>query len=430
MKRWLAVWFYLAAAGVWLAACQTISPRIQPSATAVSPTATITLPTATPAAQTPVGFEQFLAGAQAQQLSQRPATVNGYMAQVEQAPLIGPETAVILYRGPGQRVQLLGDMNNWNPETAADLTRLEGTDLWYLVASFEPAARLDYLFLIDGSERRLDPLNPQLGPNPTGPRSVLVMPAYDDPLPVVGAPPRGVVSSHTLDSAALNETRTFFVYEPPGQVIGQPLPVLIMNNGSNFLTLLEMPRYLDALIAERILPPLLVVFVPPIDAAIEYALNDNYAVFLADELVPYLQGNFNVSGQAAETGIAGADLGALAAVQAAIRRPDVFGLLVGLSGPYAFGDGRLLDEIGDSAARLGLQKDAASEQRVFLAVGSYETGQTSQDRGPLDLVQAAESLETALIEGGRQIRLEQRPAGHSWGYWRDALIRGLIFLYG
>ena len=105
-------------------------------------------------------------------------------------------------------------------------------------------------------------------------------------------------------------------------------------------------------------------------------------------------------------------------------------MLVGLSGPYTFGDRRLLEEIADQERALGFAEGTVSNQRVYLAVGSYESGPAASDGGPLDLVEAAEALEAVLTASGRQVRLEQRPAGHSWGAWRDALVRGLIFLYG
>ena len=52
-----------------------------------------------------------------------------------------------------------GDFNDWSTDADA-MQNVEGTDFYYLTKKFESDARLDYKFVIDGSNWILDPLNP------------------------------------------------------------------------------------------------------------------------------------------------------------------------------------------------------------------------------------------------------------------------------
>ena len=192
-----------------------------------------------------------------------------------------------------------------NP-AAPPMSRVEGSDLCYWPSAFEPDARLDYRIVVDSREAVLDPLNPNTVPGPQGPNSELRMPGYQQPpelqppdLPV----PSGTVSSHTLESQLLGQTRTFQVYEPPGQIVGQSLPGVIINNGSDYLNLINTPGILDSLIAGRQIPPLLAVFVTPINATEDYSLNDAYAGFLAEIATEVQAAPLTLSGSGFQVGI-------------------------------------------------------------------------------------------------------------------------------
>jgi enterochelin esterase family protein len=298
---------------------------------------------------TVAGFDDFLSTTEAEKPDQRRDLVNRYLGSLTQAPIASGDEAIFLYRGAAQSVQVLGDMNGWDMESAPAMTRLDGSDLWYWRSAFEPDARLDYRLLVDSRDVILDPLNPNSVPGPLGPNSELRMPAYQLPPeldPAAASVPAGTITSHTLDSQLLGQRRTVQVYEPPGQIVGQPLPVLYINGGSDYLNLIDAPTILDRLIAQRQIPPLLVVFITPINAEQDYSLNDAYAGFLAEELAPYIQETFAASDDPAATGVLGNSLGGLAAVHAALAHPDVFGLAAAQSGRFGLQDGALIGGAG------------------------------------------------------------------------------------
>lgn len=412
-----------------LVACKIENPLASPIATQPPTPTPEPRPTSTPTADSVSGFRQFLAEANASQPSQRSVLVNRYLALLEHTPITEGETAVFFWQGSAQSVQLVGDMNNWSPENAPALTRLEGTDLWFLEAIYEPEARLDYKFLVDGDNMQLDPLNPDTMTSLAGPNSVLKMPAYITPAEITALGDEGVTAgtmrTHTLESASLSQTRTFLVYEPPGQIIGEQLPTLYINDGDQYLTLIDTPAILDQLIAQRRIPPLIAVFIPPVLPVEDYTLNDSYARFLADELVPFIQENYGVNPSPQVTGILGSGLGGLAAVHAALTRPDVFGLVAGQSGNYAINDDALMRQVNSKRAGLANLEPL----RLYLVVGNYETA-VGGDQEQGNLLEANRRLAQALDNTNWQYLSEELPEGHSWGLWQGTIGRALTYLYG
>lgn len=411
-----------------LAACQTGNPLALPTETPLPPTAT---PQAT-ASPTPLpgslaGFDDFLAQAEARRPDQRQDLANRYVGQLAQTPITGGDEAIFLFRGAAQVVQILGDMNDWDIDQASAMTRLDGTDLWFWRANFEPDARLDYQLLVDGQPIGLDPLNPDTVPSPGGPKSELRMPAYQTPAeltPSTEQIPSGTVTSHTLDSQHLGQTRTILIYDPPGQIVGQPLPSLYINGGTDYLNLIDTPAILDRLIAQRQIPPLLTVFIAPVNADQEYALNDAYADFVAGELVPFVQDRFGANTDPAATGIMGNGLGGLAAVHAAVNHPDVFGLVAAQSGRFGHDREALIRYVGrQQAGRAGFDPP-----QVYLVAGAYETAVLAGNE-PENIVEANREMAGAFEQAGFDYRLDERPEGHSWGLWRGSLGRALSYLF-
>ncbi len=360
--------------------------------------------------------------------SGRPPLVNRYMAQIGSAPLAEGNQAIFIWRGSAQKVQLAGDMSGWNVEKALEMTPLEGTDLWYYRAQFEPDARLDYQFLVDGIAQP-DPLNPQRAIGRLEPASELAMPGHITPPELDQLEmdvPAGGLRTHTIDSIFLNQTRTFFVYSPPGQVVGQKLPVLYINDGGDYLNLIDAPAILDRFIALRLGSPLLAVFIPPISAEDDYMLNDGYVSFLAEELAPFIHENYDASSDPGQNGILGSAYGGLAAVYTALKRPDVIGLAAGQSAAFNAGDNSLVRNLADIRRQDNLLESAANLPRFYLVVGSYE----NDVLGLGDVLSANRMAVDRLRSASYQVVYDERHEGHGWALWRGTLGQTVIQLFG
>jgi enterochelin esterase family protein len=412
----------------FVTSCQVNLPLAAPAETPVPFTATVAAtPTIAPVANSPAGFETFLTQVESSSSANRQCLVNRFTAELS-APVASGEKAVFLWRGEAFNVQLLGDMNNWSLPDAPSLTRLTGTDMWYLPLDLAHNARLEYQFVIDGSQWSLDPLNPRTVIGQQGPNSELVMPGYETPpelLPAEADVPAGTLTAHTLYSDHLNQTRTLFVYAPPGQLVGQRMPSLYLNDGGDYLNQIDTPLILDRLIAQREIPPLVAVFIPPISPMSEYALDDNYVSFLADELVPFIQATYDTAPDPAVTGIIGPTAGGGAALYTAIKRPDVFGLAAGQSIAALPDNNTLIRRLIGAGQGAGDEPPSAPLPRVALVVGSYETAIA----GSGDLLAANRRLKANFEAQGYDIQYEERPEGHGWGLWRGSLGGLLRFLY-
>jgi enterochelin esterase family protein len=189
--------------------------------------------------------------------------------------------------------------------------------------------------------------------------------------------------------------------------------------------LIDTPALLDALIALRLIPPMVVVFLPPVLALEEYSQNDNYISFLADELVPFVQDNFGTDADPAATGVMGSTVGGLAALYAAQTRPDVFGLAAGQSVANLGIDDGLFERRG------GFQSDQASADlpdRIYLVVGAYETAVDIHGERQ-NLLADNRRLAEELAASGQEVQYEELPEGHSWGLWQGTFGRALSYLY-
>lgn len=398
---------------------------LDPTSTAPPPTQppTPTLPP-TPDPYSGIGFDAFLAQVEGALLRDRPGLINPYLAQLPSAPLVDGERVIFIYQGSNARtVQVAGDMSGWDPAGGPQLRQIEGTDLWVGEASYEIDARLDYKFVINGQNWILDPLNPRTVPGGFGPNSELAMPGYVEPAeiqPATTPVPAGTLTEHTLDSTFLEQTRTFYVYSPASTLVGAKLPTVVIHDGGEYISLIEAPAILDRLIAAGEIPPLVTVFVPPVSRNIEYDRNDAYVQFLADELIPFIQAQYDTDPDPTKTGNIGASLGGLLAVYAALTRPDVFGLAGGYSGAYSLGRDAVVEQVLRGEVR---------PVRFYLVVGTYETA-VSRNEQEGNLLAANQRFVQALEMRSYGYKYVETPQGHSWGLWRDYLGDGLRFLYG
>jgi enterochelin esterase-like enzyme len=412
--------------------CQTeTGPSISTGLPAPAVTETIPAPIETIERDLISEFTELLNQAELKKAFERQSSIDRYFARLQSAPITRDGTAVFIWRGAASSVQLVGDMNNWDVEAAPYFIRLEGTDLWYLETVFETDARLDYKFVINGDDWRLDPLNPKTIMGGFGPNSELIMPDYtvpDELLPADGTKATGTLEQHTLDSLHLGQTRTFFVYEPAGQLVGAKTPSIYINDGGDYLNLIDATAILDKLIADREIPPLVAVFIPPINSNLEYALDDAYASFLADELVPFIQRTYDTDPDPARTGTLGASMGGLEALFSAITRSDVFGLAAGQSGAFSVGDDAIIDKLEIASLAYDIGGTSRRDLRIYLVVGTYETA-ISGDSSTGDLLAANRRLADALESTKYAFMYKERPEGHSWGLWKATLGQALSYLF-
>lgn len=354
------------------------------------------------------------------------AAVDAFLDGIE-VPLVEGPYCTFLWRGDAdeawvcQRVVGLPDR--------IPMRRVHGTDLWHLVLELPAGSRVEYQIEIrrgEHYERFNDPLNPRLSHSPVGSSSVCFGPGYETPEWVTPDPEArpGEIREVVIESRALKRDAHVSVYLPARFRTTASYPLLVVHDGSDFLRYAAMKTVLDNLIHQMDIAEVVVAFTDPGDRLVEYANATAHSRFLTDELLPELEVSLPLVGQRAGRCLLGSSFGAVAALSAAYRSPDVYGSLVLMSGSFVFtdigmehGGGPVFDPVVKFVNRFRAKPRRVAD-RVFMSCGVYEP-----------LIVPNRSMVHVFEDTGMRVRYVEARDGHSWENWRDRLQAALSWVY-
>lgn len=164
--------------------------------------------------------------------------------------------------------------------------------------------------------------------------------------------PVGKVTKYTLTGKIYpGTTRDYWVYVPAQYDAAKPAAVLVVQDGGGWVT--DTGRFrahivMDNLIHQGAIPVTIGIFVNPgvlpalnpdaqdrFNRSFEYdAMTDRYARFLAEDLLPAVAKDYNLSKDPNDHAIAGSSSGASAALIAAWNRPDLFNRVISYIGSF------------------------------------------------------------------------------------------------
>ena len=339
------------------------------------------------------------------------AVISSFMEENRGAfPVIEDSLVTFLYHGVvGLRATVPSDINRWDIK-AHEMKRLGMSDIYYLTLALPADARIDYKFYVDGLWM-LDPLNPETVEGGFGDNSAFSMPGYVPPPEIeeVDSIPHGTVTTHDFESKIIQGPRQIHVYLPPTYG-GQDHPVIYVQDGGEYITLASMVNVLDNLIFQGRIPPLVAVFVDPVDRNYEYFLNVEYERMLLEEIAPFAGARYRISTDPAKTAIMGASLGGAISLMVAMDHPEVFGNCGSQSGAFEVDQGRLLKVVAESPRQ---------SINIYLDCGSFG-----------DLMPENRQMRDILKAKGYNYRYQEFNEGHSWGNWRAHIDDMLVFFWG
>jgi|GEM_PF-109149 len=349
------------------------------------------------------------------------------------SPVVSGEDVVFVYRGPARRVEVAGDFTDWAPRSLV-MSELPGTDVRFYAAKFPRGTRAEYKLVVDG-EWKLDPLNPDRNDNGVGgenssfttegyagaARAGGVGAAVLPPAAAVAVDPRRAggafmtagpdpLSDIVADSVAsrhLGGERKISVYLPPEyRRAGTRLPVLYVQDGSDYIRRGSAIETARRLVAEGRVRPFIIVFVDPADRMKDYWASDRFADFMATELVPYIDARYRTVAGRDGRALLGASLGGVISYWTALRHPSVFARVGGQSTAFWIDEERLLAELSklDEGARL------RHPQRFYLDTGRLES-----------LLGVNRRAQVLLRARGYPVTYFESEAGHNYTAWRDRL---------
>lgn len=350
-------------------------------------------------------------------------------------------------------VALISMMTN---PTTSPMTRLLDTDLWYVTLQLPSDLRATYQFFPDdlpasakGSfevpweHYRQDPFNPKTfafhddKEDPTGvklTRSVLELPdAPSQPwIESQDYVRKGKVQLYQLGSKILGNERRVWLYSPAKYTagLGDPYPLLVLFDGWAYAKLVPTFTILDNLIANRVVPPLVVALVDSLDMETrmkEMVFHRPFNNFLVSEFLPWVLTKFAISTDPAERIVGGSSAGGLAAAYTAFEHPDVFGNVLSQSGAFT-----LMPE-GETGNHWLAHQFAEREKlplKFHLDVGTLEEHSYRDLRGRPSTLAGNRRMHEVLQAKGYKVHYTEFHGGHDYISWQGTLAEGLMALLG
>jgi enterochelin esterase-like enzyme len=346
----------------------------------------------------------------------------------------GKMLAIFVYRGSGKDVKIAGDFSRWKPTENTFENFSDDGAVKYYALEFAPNARVEYKLIVDG-KWILDPLNPNKVDNGVGgENSFFTMPDYKPTPWDKGETPK--TDEFEIVSKDFG-TRTIKVYVPklvsPAGAIGlrqkrniktsspknvQPpataggtdaLPVLYVEDGSDYVNRGKAIQIQQNLVKAGKVGPFIMVFLDPKDRMKEYWANDQWADFVANEVVPEVDKRYRTIKDRRERALLGASLGGVTSIWAALRHPDDFARVGGQSSSFWIDNERVVKALEDL--------DGKTKFKFYI------------DDGALEGVDNSRKVAKLLRDKGFDVTYNLAEAGHNWTAWRDRLADAFIALW-
>jgi len=354
-----------------------------------------------------------------------PEAVNAFMA-ANKFPLVEGPAITFVWRGPADAVHL----KHWvfGLPSSQELTRVEGTDLFYLTMELPPGSRVEYKLEVvrnGHGEWIQDPLNSAQARDPFGANSVAHGEGYEVPSWIHHDPDSrpGKMDELVVDGRAFGR-RSVGLYIPARFRRTRRYPLLVVHDGHDYMAYASLGPILDNLMHRLEIPEVIVCLTSSPNRLVEYANDLRHALWLTDELIPTLEKHLPLDPRPQARCLMGASFGAVAALSTAWRNPGFYGRLLLQSGSFAFTDigqgnkrGPLFDPVVKFMNQFRARPIAVSE-RVFVSCGMYES-----------LIYENRSIVPMLRGTGMDVRFTEARDGHNWENWRDRLREGLSWLF-
>jgi enterochelin esterase-like enzyme len=302
--------------------------------------------------------------------------------------------------------------------------------VWEITVGPVPAGAYRYSFVVDGVAT-IDPRNPATSESNNNSWSLVYVPgsdAFD-----IRNVPHGSVAEVSYYSTALKAFRRMHVYTPPGyETSSRKYPVFYLLHGAgdsddSWSSVGRAGFILDNLIAARSAKPMIVVMPAGHTRApgnpITSAPGDPFVNDFVSDVMPYVEKNYRVSSDRANTAIAGLSMGGSQTLNIAMSRPDRFAYI----GVYSSG----LLGVFSVGGRGGAAAAAAAGPEEWEKRNAAALNSTSMKKG-LKLFWFSTGKDDFLVNNtvatvalfkkhGYTPVYKESAGGHTWLNWREYL---------
>lgn len=339
-------------------------------------------------------------------------------------PVVHGNRATFIWQGR-TAPHLMSDLNGWD-KTARPFKRLSPDSespsrktVWSCSLTLPRDAYVEYVFYNPVTRKKfLDPLNQRTVNNGMGGRNnFFYMPeTMPSPFAVRRADvDGGLLSSHRVETKWLRDDheREVYLYRPPTK---EPVPLLIVYDGQDYLQRAKLTTILDNLIAEKRIRPIAMVLLPHAGRwrSVEYACSDATLLWLDQVILPLARKRVNLldtRNYPGAYGVLGASLGGTMSLYTALRMPEIFGKVISQSGAF------MIESVDFAVVDL-VKHEHAREVDIWMDVGRLD-----------ELLEDNRRMHALLNEKGYRVMYREFTAGHCYTAWRDDIWRGLEALF-
>lgn len=326
-------------------------------------------------------------------------TANDSLVSTEVLP--DGKVALRIYAPDAKQVGMSGDLGGWGPN-APKFTK-DGRGVWEGIVSDVKPGVYRYNFVVDGVT-----VNDPKSSTTRDVKPLLEVDPQGDAFWAMKNVPHGMVSQVYYQSKTFGKTRRMHVWTPAGYEKMDKLPVLYLIHGggdndfawpgvghANFI--------LDNLLAEGKIVPMVVVMP---DGSVD---TDKFTTEMMNDIIPYVEANFNVLTDREHRAIAGLSMGGLETLNISLYHYKHFAYVCPMSTGWFLGS-----DLYDKWEPY-LKEHAAEMNKYFKLYKFYMGGE--EDIAYKNCIGTREMFD----KYGVKHEYSQMPGGHTWYVWRHNL---------
>ena len=229
----------------------------------------------------------------------------------------------------------------------------------------------------------------------------------------------GNIKEYCIFSNILNENRKFKVYFPYEYDENKKYKLVVLNDGKEYLRILNAKNILDNLIQMKRIPAVIAVFIESTNKRAEnLKCSDNFSKFICLELMEFLYKHASISNKSKDKVIGGYSLGGLEASYVALKYNNIFGNVLSQSGSYWYKK----DNYNETEPWIvnEFKKVQKLPINFYINVGSIEP--------KVSMIDTNIEFKNNLINLGYNVKFDFFGSGHDYLYWDETLADGLIYL--
>jgi len=146
----------------------------------------------------------------------------------------------------------------------------------------------------------------------------------------------GTMRNFQMPAAMGYSARSGSVYTPAGYVQNTPIAFMLCHDGTSLAGSEKLPIVIDNLVSEHKMPPMALIFVPPVDRSREYdTVNDNFTKYLTTQALPAVKAlNIKLTDDPEASGTCGHSSGGILAFTMAWFEPERYRRVLSFSGSF------------------------------------------------------------------------------------------------